>query len=141
MKTCVPLLVLTIVCSAQSVSPSFDEEYSRAIERNPPGVTLTIATIPEHSTCQLSDVLRFKVTFTSKQARLYTAELGGGGSAAGGEFRLRYPRTRHGSTDSFTAQPSLWDCLLREHTSIPWPEAAHCPRIPCQFETDRAVHE
>ncbi len=86
MKTCVPLLVLTIVCSAQSVSPSFDEEYSRAIERNPPGVTLTIATIPEHSTCHLSDVLRFKVTFTSKQARLYTAELGGGGSAAGASF-------------------------------------------------------
>jgi hypothetical protein len=83
---CVPLLVLTIACSAQSVSPSFDDEYSRAIERNPPGVTLTIATIPEHSTYHLSDVIRFKVTFTSNKARLYTAELGGGGSSAGASF-------------------------------------------------------
>ncbi len=86
LKTYVPLLVLSIACSAQSVSPSFDDEYSRAIERNPPGVILTIATIPEHSTYHLSDVIRFKVMFTSDKARLYTAELGGAGSAAGASY-------------------------------------------------------
>lgn len=84
-KTYVPLLVLAIACSAQSVSPSFDEEYNRAIEQNPPGVTFTIS-IPANSTYHLSDIIRFQVMFTSTNARLYTAELSGAGSAAGASF-------------------------------------------------------
>ena len=54
-KAHVLLLGLAIACFAQSASISFDEEYSRGIEQNPPGVTFTISTIPEHSTHHLSD--------------------------------------------------------------------------------------
>jgi hypothetical protein len=86
LKTCVPLLVLAIGCFAQSDSPSFDEEHSRGIEQNPPGVTFTISTIPKHSKHRLSDDIRFEVMFTSTKARLYTAELAGAGSAAGASF-------------------------------------------------------
>ena len=85
-KTYILLLVLAIACFAQLVSPSFDEEYSRGIEHNPPGVTFTISTIPEHSTHKLSDDIRFEVMFTSTKARLYTAELAGAGNAAGASF-------------------------------------------------------
>ena len=86
LKTYALLFVLAIAGFAQSASPSFDEEYSRGIEQNPPGVTLTISTIPELSTHHLSDNIRFEVMFTSTTARLYTAELAGDGSAAGASF-------------------------------------------------------
>jgi hypothetical protein len=76
-KTNVLLLALAIACFAQSASPSFDEEYIRGIAQNPPGVTFTISTIPEHSTYHLSDDIRFEVIFTSTKARLCTAELAG----------------------------------------------------------------
>ena len=85
LKTCVPLLVLAIACSAQAASPSFHEEYSRGLKQNPPGVTFTISTIPEPKH-HLSDDIRFEVMFTSTKARLYTAELAGAGSAAGVSF-------------------------------------------------------
>jgi hypothetical protein len=85
-KAYILLLVLAIACFAQSASPSFGEEYSRGSEQNPPGVTFTISTIPEHSTHHLSDDIRFEVMFTSRKARLYTAELAGAGSAAGASF-------------------------------------------------------
>lgn len=85
-KTHILLLVLAIACSAQSASRSFDEEYSRGLKQNPPDVTFTISTIPEHSKHQLSDNIRFEVMFTSTKARLYTAELAGAGNAAGASF-------------------------------------------------------
>jgi hypothetical protein len=85
-KTYIPLLLLAIACLAQSASASFDEEYSRGTEQNPPGVTFTISTIREHSTHHLSDDIRFEVMFVSRKERLYTAELAGAGSATGASF-------------------------------------------------------
>lgn len=86
MNTYVGLLLLGIACSAQSASSSFDEEHIRGIRQNPDGVTFTISTIPEGSAWHLSDMIRFKVKFKSRNTRIYTAEIGGGGSAAGASF-------------------------------------------------------
>jgi hypothetical protein len=72
---CLTLLVLAIACSAQSVSPSFDGEYARGIQQNPPGVRLTIETIPQSATYHFFDAIRFTLKFTSDKAHLYTAEL------------------------------------------------------------------
>lgn len=84
-KTCL-LPLLTIACYAQSVSRSFDDEYAKGVHQNPHGVTLTIATVPADAVFHLSDNIRFKVSFASSKSRFYTAELGGGGSAAGASF-------------------------------------------------------
>jgi hypothetical protein len=104
MKMWVLSFVLTIACSAQPVSPSFDEEHNRGMEQNPPGIKFTISTISEHPSYHLSDIIGFKVMFTSTKARLYTAELAGSGSAAGAsfDFVIQGP----GMAEPFHSQPS-----------------------------------
>jgi hypothetical protein len=84
-KTCL-FALLAITSCAQSVSPSFDDEYAKGVGQNPPGVTFTIATVPADAVFHLSDDIRFKVSLVSSKSRFYTAELGGGGSAAGTSF-------------------------------------------------------
>jgi hypothetical protein len=79
---CLTLFVLPIACFAQSVSPAFDKEHARGVQQNPPGVRLTIETIPQSVTCHWPDAIRFKMKFSSDKANLYTAELGGGNAAS-----------------------------------------------------------
>jgi len=79
------LLALTIACSAQSVSPSFDDEHAQGVQQNPPGVRLTIETIRQSATYHFSDLILFKMKFTSDKANLYTADPAGA-SAAGASY-------------------------------------------------------
>lgn len=75
MNRCIVLLAVSVVCSAQQISPSFDDQHVRGVEQNPPGVTLTISTRDGDSAYHLSDTLYFRLSFTSKNSHIYTVEL------------------------------------------------------------------
>jgi hypothetical protein len=80
MKRLLALLLLSAACSAQSAQ--FSEEHSRALDQNPPGVKLTIETMPGRSSYRLSDEILFRLTFTSQKAQVYTIDTATGGNAA-----------------------------------------------------------
>jgi hypothetical protein len=73
-------LVCKHASSAQSAQ--FSEKHSLALDENPPGVKLTIETMPERSSYRLSDEIPFKLTFTSQKAQVYTIDTAAGGNAA-----------------------------------------------------------
>jgi hypothetical protein len=105
MNRCIGLLAVSVACSAQQISPSFDEQHARGVEQNPPGVTLTISTRDGHSTYHLSDTPYFRLSFTSKNSDVYTVELNTPMNLAGvsDDFVIQRPDT----TVPIHSQPSL----------------------------------
>jgi hypothetical protein len=99
------LLAISVACSAQQISPSFDEQHSKGAEQNPPGVTLTISTRDGHSAYHLSDTLYFRLSFASKNSHMYTVELNGAMNLAGvsDDFVVQQPD----ATLPIHSQPSL----------------------------------
>jgi hypothetical protein len=62
-------LGLSIACFAQTApvrnaAIAFDEQHRHGVERNPPGVELTIATANGRSAFHFSEIIRFTLTFT-----------------------------------------------------------------------------
>ena len=94
------LLVLVASCSclAQSTSLPIEKEHAKGVAKNPPGVTLTIATVDSASTYHLADLLRFRLSFTGPKSPAYTAELAPGGSAAAAsdDFIVQGPDSAEG---------------------------------------------
>jgi hypothetical protein len=79
------LFVFPVICFAQP-SPtdalrSFNQQHVRGVAQNPSGVMLTIATADGRSTFRLSEVIRFKLTFSSQEVHVYTVELSGENAA------------------------------------------------------------
>jgi len=74
------LLLLSAACLAQSAP--FVQEHSRGVNQNPPGVKLAIETVDGRSSFRLSDLIRFKLTFTSQETNVYTIDTAAGASAA-----------------------------------------------------------
>jgi hypothetical protein len=105
MNRCIGLLALSVACSAQQISPSFDEQHAGGVEQNPPGVALTISTRDGHSVYHLSDTLYFRLSFTSKKSDVYTVELDSAMSRAGvsDDFVIQRPDV----TVPIHSQPSL----------------------------------
>ena len=83
MNRCIGLLAVSVACSAQQISPSFDEQHAKGVEQNPPGVTLTISMRDAHSAYHLSDTLYFRLSFTNKNSDVYTVELDSAMNRAG----------------------------------------------------------
>jgi len=105
MNGCIGLLALSVACSAQQISSSFDDQHARGVEQNPPGVTLTISTRDGHSAYQLSDTLYFLLSFTSKHSHMYTVELNAPMNLAGVSDDIVLQRA--GGTLPIHSQPSL----------------------------------
>ena len=105
MKACIGLLAVSVACSAQQISPSFDEQHSKGLKQNPPGVTLTISTRDGHSAYHLSDTLYFRLSFASKNSHMYTVELNTPMNLAGvsDDFVMQQPD----ATFPIHSQPSL----------------------------------
>jgi len=105
MNRCIGLLAAAVACSAQQISPSFDEQHAMGMDQNPPGVTLTISTRDGHSTYHLSDMLWFRLSFTNKNSDVYTVELDSAMNKAGvsDDFVIQRPDT----TVPIHSQPSL----------------------------------
>jgi hypothetical protein len=83
MNRCIGLLAVSVVCAAQQISPSFDEQHATGVEQNPSGVTLTISTRDGRSAYHLSDTLNFRLSFISNNSHMYTLELDGAMNIAG----------------------------------------------------------
>lgn len=83
MKTIVAVFVLAVACAAQSNVSAIEEMHARALEQNPPGVSLTISTADGRSIYHLSDAIQFRMSFTSGKARVYTVETETGMNTAG----------------------------------------------------------
>ena len=105
MNRCIGLLAVSVVCSAQQISPSFDEQHARGLKQNPPGVTLTISMRDGHSAYHLSDTLYFRLSFTNKNSDVYTVELDSAMNKAGvsDDFVIQRPD----ATVPIHSQPSL----------------------------------
>ena len=105
MNRCIGLLAVSVACSAQQISPSFDEQHAKGVEQNPPGVTLTISTRDGHSAYHISDTLYFKLSFTNKNSDVYTVELDSAMNKAGvsDDFVIQ----RADTTPPIHSQPSL----------------------------------
>jgi hypothetical protein len=82
MKMWFTLMMCSGICFAQSTPSSLETEHARGVEQNPSGVTLTISLVDPAVTYHFNDEIRLKLSFNSDLARVYTAELAPGGSAA-----------------------------------------------------------
>jgi hypothetical protein len=80
MRRLLCFLLVSTACLAQS--EQFVREYCHGLEQNRPGLKLTFETADRRSNYRLSDVIRFKFTFTSQSARVYTIDTAVGGNAA-----------------------------------------------------------
>ena len=105
MKGCIGLLAVSVACSAQQISHSFDEQHASGVEQNPPGITLAVSTRDGHSAYHLSDTLYLRLSFTSKNSHAYTVELNSAMNLAGvgDDFVLQRPD----ATLPIHSQPSL----------------------------------
>ncbi|MFZ1916239.1 MAG: hypothetical protein WAU58_01605 [Terriglobales bacterium] len=106
-RTLLALLVLSISCFAQSDFAALEDQHTRDVAQNPPGVTLTVA-VDGPTAYHLSDVIRFKLAFASKQPRRYTADLAWGANSAASsvDFVMQAPD----GTVPFHSPPFLSVC-------------------------------
>jgi hypothetical protein len=82
MKMWFTLMMLSAICFAQSTPSSLETEHARGVQQNPTGVTLTISLVDPVVMYHFNHEIRLRLTFSSDLARVYTAELAPGGSAA-----------------------------------------------------------
>jgi hypothetical protein len=82
MRRCLVWLMMFAACTAQSIGNQFEREHHDGVQRNPPGVVLTIETV-NGLTYHLSDAIKYRLLFTSKERGTYTVEVMTGQSEAG----------------------------------------------------------
>ena len=114
MKTLIILIVLlSASCFAQSDLGRFDDEHTKGVEQNPPGVVLRISTYDGRSTYHLSDVIRFTIAISSKESRVYTYEAITGMSVAGASDDLIVLAPGSTRTNPLILSRTIRDRLLR----------------------------
>jgi hypothetical protein len=93
MKMWFTLLMCSGICFAQSTLSSLETEHARGVLQNPSGVSLTISLVDPAATYHFNDEIRLRLSFSSDKARVYTAELAPGGSAAAASDDLVFQGT------------------------------------------------
>src|ERR1700744_5423849 len=82
MKMWFALMMCSCICFSQSTLSPLESEHAWGVQQNPSGVTFTISLVDPARAYHFNDQIRLSLSFSSDTARVYTAELAPGGSAA-----------------------------------------------------------
>ncbi len=74
MKSLLTCFLITVACAAQTSLKAFEDEYTRGLQQNHPGITFIISTVDGLSTYHLHDTIAIKLALTSKEPHVYTFE-------------------------------------------------------------------
>jgi hypothetical protein len=82
-RSCVCLLLLCTACVGQTPAVKYETEHAQDLKSSPREITLNVNTLEPRSSYHISQLIPFKLTFSSQRSQFYTAELASGGSVAG----------------------------------------------------------